>query len=472
MQMNDDIPFLRSDPKQGMAFADAPVASATAGASLAERIDPYWASVWATGSQASWVSADQARRQVESGIGRLPRHLDIDEPTALEAVLSKRTWARRLNALAVLDSWRTVTGEQMAAITGDADLATGKADTMSCLFGAALADVGIFTNGLYNTRDTARATLYRPSRSTAFVQDIEPLMTYPEWVSVTGGLGWESGSQFDRHNLLATEFGLRVAELCEIGAVVGEKLSTWDLLAHAGAGFPAASGVKRAADATLIRTDGARVAVEITATSGPNFEGKVRRWAELLSNRLMADTGLVVMFVLAPQPDKKVRPGEMLTMVRKNIAAAVRDFPGVTFDRVASRMFVANWQDWFPAAHRVDPSFFSLDAYRATGPADELWEKASVLDPFDTPFEPRDESTMLAVIDNLSAIRSVPHWLRTGRPRELWPASITALGYSGIPVPAPTAAANNVGKPLGAGAGSVGAAQPPTRLRAAISHNG
>jgi len=463
------IPYPDISSDQGMAFADAPVASATAGASLAERIDPYWASVWATGSQAAWLSADQARRQVASGLGRLPQHLDVDEAPALEAILSQRNWAKRLNALAVLDSWRTVTGEQMAAITGDGDLASGKSDTMSCLFGAGVADAGIFTNGLFNTRDTARATLYRPSRSTAFAQDIEPHLTYPEWVGVTGGHGWESGSQFDRHNLLATELGLRVAELCEIGAVVGEKLSTWDLLAHTGAGFPAASGVKRAADATLIRTDGARVAVEITATSGPNFEGKVRRWAELLSNRRMADSGLVVMFVLAPQPDKKVRTGEMLTMVRKNIAAATRDFPGVPFDRVASRMFVANWQDWFPAPHRVDASFFALEAWRATGPAYDLWEKASVLDPFDTEFIPRDEAKALAAVNNLSSVRSVPHWLRTGKPRELWPAAVTALGYTGIPVPAPTEPDVHKGKALGAGAGSVGQAMPPLRLRAVLA---
>tara|TARA_R110002051_G_scaffold314950_3_gene392647 strand:+ start:13030 stop:14433 length:1404 start_codon:yes stop_codon:yes gene_type:complete len=464
--MSMEIPYETPGVETGIAFADAPVASATAGASLAERIDPYWASVWATGSQASWLSADQARRQVASGLGRLPNHLDVDEAPALEATLAPRNWGKRLNALSVLDSWRTVTGEQMAAITGDAELATGKSDTMSNLFGAGVADVGIFTNGLYNTRDTARATLYRPSRSTAFAQDIEPHLTYPEWVSVTGGHGWESGSQFDRHNLLATELGLRVAEMCEIGAVVGEKLSTWDLLAHTGAGFPAASGVKRAADATLIRTDGARVAVEITATSGPNFDGKVRRWAELLSNRRMADTGLVVMFVLAPQPDKRVRPGEMLTMVRKNIAAATRDYPGVSFDRVASRMFVANWQDWFPAPHRVDPSFFSLDAWRATGPADDLWERASVLDPFDTPFEPSDVPAAEAVLNNIAAIRSVPSWLRSGSPRELWPSAVKALGYSGIPVPAPSDSEGASKRPLGAAVGSASAAQPPIRLRA------
>ncbi len=81
----------------------------------------------------------------------------------------------------------------------------------------------------------------------------------------------------------------------------------------------------------------------------------------------MADTGLVVVFVVASRPDKKVKPGEYLNEVKKKVAASARDFPGVSFDRTASRMFVASWADWFPAPHRVSPSFFPLMAQRPTG---------------------------------------------------------------------------------------------------------
>ncbi len=94
-----------------------------------------------------------------------------------------------------------------------------------------------------------------------------------------------------------------------------------------------------------------------------------------------------------------------------------------------------------------------------------LRESAAVLDPFDTPFTPRDEQAALAVLDNMSMLRSVPHWLRTGQPRELWPLRVKELGYTGIPVPAPSRPESYVGKPLGAAFGVAGQTQPPRRLQ-------
>jgi hypothetical protein len=450
----------------GVPFDSLPSACPNPDLRASARLDPYWAAVWASGSQASWVTESVAARQIAAGIARLPQYLALGTDQAWAALADGATLARRSGALSAIDTWRTLTGEQMAAITGEARLASGRSRTMTELFAAGIADVGIFTNALWSSKKAARASLYRPSRTHNFTRRLAPHLTYPEWVAVTGGLPWESGSQYDRHNVLATELALRVAEWCEIGAVVGEKLSGWELLAHTGAGFPPASGTPRAADATLIRTDGARIAVEMTATSGPNFAGKVRRWAELLSTRRMADTGLCVVFVLAPAPEKQVRPGEMMTMVKKNIAAAARDFPGVNFDRTASRMFAASWQDWFPAAHRVNPGFAALMAERPTGPLGHLWESASLLDPFDTVFERKDPAGTIAVLDNLAAIRSVPHWLRANyQAPALWPISITDLGYGGIPIPAPSRNPRYKGKPLGAAAGVAGQTRPPARLR-------
>jgi hypothetical protein len=456
-----DIPYLDAavDPATAVDLPDS--ACTVPEVQMQNRIDPYWAAVWAAGAQASWVSEDLAKKQVAAGIGRLPSHLEAGATQVLDALPKANEWSRRLNALSVIDSWRTVTGEQMAAITGDAALATGQSQVMAELFQAGAADVGVFSNGLFNGRNTARAALYRPSRTTAFDRDIAPHMTYPEWVSVTAGQPWESGSQFDRHNVLATELALRVAEFCEIGAVVGEKLSSWELLAHSGAGFPEAVGRNRAADATLIRTDGARIAVEMTASTGKHFEDKVRRWAGLLANRRFADTGLAVVFVVAPRPDRKIRAGEYVTMVRKFVAAAARDNPGVSFDRTA-------WQDWFPAAHEASAEFTTLQAWRPTGAAGDPWQSASLLDPFDLQFDPRDEAAALAVLDNLSGVRSVPYWLRTGRPKELWPRAIKQLGFRGIPVPVPARPEVNTGKALGAANGAAGQTQPPRRLQVVL----
>lgn len=93
-------------------------------------------------------------------------------------------------------------------------------------------------------------------------------------------------------------------------------------------------------------TDGARIAVELTASTGKTFDTKVRRWAEFLSNRWMADTGLVVVFVVATRPDKLVNTGEVMVQVKKSIAAAARDHAGLNFDRTAERIFVVDWRTW------------------------------------------------------------------------------------------------------------------------------
>jgi hypothetical protein len=367
--------------------------------------------------------------------------------------------------MSAIDSWRTVTGEQLAAITGEAELASPRSNAMGELFSAGIADIGQFNTGLAAGRGAGH--IYRPSRTTVFERDIAPKLTYPEWVSVTAGHGWESGSQYDRHNILAAELALRVAEFCEIGAVVGEKLSTWNLLAHEGAGFPAPSaGKQRSADATLIRTDGARIAVELTASTGAAFTKKVAGWAQLLSNRRMADSGLVVVFVVATRPDKMVNTGEVMSQVRHAIAAAARQYPGVNFDRTAERMFVADWRTWFPAAGEAAPGFLTLEAERPTGPASSPWETASLLDPFDVVFDAKNEKAALAALNNLSLVRSVPAWLRTGKAPTLWPHPIRELGYTGIPVPAPSRPDTHVGAPLGAGKGATAATRPPVRLAA------
>lgn len=445
-------------------FADLRSACRTAGVSAVDRTDVYWDGVWEQGASASWLSANLARRQADAGHGRIPTWLNSDPKQLRTSIRNPRRRTTRLSAMSVIDSWRTVTGQQLAAIIGDTEVAGARSRTMGELFSAGVADIGAFNTGLAYGK-TAGA-IYRPSRTLAFEKDISGHLTYPEWVSVTAGLPWASGSQYDRHNILAAELALRVAEWCEIGSVVGEKLSSMDMLAHSGAGFDRPNvGVQRAADATLIRTDGARIAVELTASTGKNFDAKVRRWAELLSNRRMADTGLAVVFVVATRPDKLVNTTEVMSQVLRIVAAAARDNPGVSFDRTASRMFVADWRAWFPAAKTVDPSFLTLECVRPTGKGG-AFETASLLDPFDLVFDAKDEQWSLAVLDNLSMIRSVPHWLRTGTAPVLWPEPIKELGFTGIPVPSHQGVDDADRLPLGAAKGAAGRTRVPRRLLA------
>lgn len=427
------------------------------------RLDPFWASLWSQGSQGAWLTADTARRQIDAGIGRLPATLHLDEDAAWERILSRKI-GRYLDVLGAVDYWRTVTADQLVTLTGQNDIGAGRSQVIADLFAVGLIDVGIFSNALRGVPGSSRASLFRPSRTHVFDRKLAPRLTRAEWLSVTGGQPFQSGSQYDRHNVLTVELAMRAAEMTEVRAVVGEKLSSWDLLAHSGCGFPSPVGRSRNADATFIRGDGARIAVELTASTGPSFHHKVQRWARLLSNRRNADSGLSVVFVLATRPENGVRPGDAATKVRREVALAARDNPGVSYDRTAERMAVVEWTDWFPAPGQVSPAFLTLDAIRPTGPLGDPWAPVSLLDESDLTFTPAPTFDPLAALDNLTGLRAMPRQLRTGKPAQVWPEAVRLAGFDRVPVPAPTRPETYKGKPLGAAFGVSGDAKPPARL--------
>ncbi len=447
-------------------FADVPSACPVPSLRTAARTDVYYTGVWSgASSQAVWLNSDGARAQAADGLGRLPAHLDIDPDEAWASV--EKVGDQRLDALAVAANYHTVTSEQMAAITGQPALMSARSRTMAELFATGITEVGVLGNGMLGRTVRDRLTLHRPARNRHFHDRLQEHLTYPELMSITAGKEFAPGLPHDRHDLLAAEFLLRCAEWVECGVVLGERLSDWDLLAFSGTGAPSRYGMdSKRADGVLVRTDGLRVAIEVTATVGPSFKAKVRRWAALLSERSTAQTGLVVLFLVAPSPGSRSR--EHLNSARKHIAAAARDHAGWSHDRTHSRMFVADFRDYFPAPGQVAPGFFPLMALRPTGPVTALWEEASVLDPMDTPFDPHANLDALAVLSNSCALRSVPFWLRTGKPPALWTIPIKRAGYLSIPVPAPSRESRYSGAPLAAARGAAGQGRPPLRLRSEL----
>ena len=450
-----------------LPLTDVPSACPDDEVRIGRRIDPYWADLWPVGSKASWVDIRAARAQVAAGIGRLPAYLEEDEETARVKVGDVSRLPAHLDVLSVLDSWRSATGEQIAAFTGQSHIASGKSKIMTNLFTTELVDVGIFSNVLFSTRNTARGALYRPNSGNRFEKHVAPGLTYAEWLSTTAGIqNPVGGGWHDRHNVLTTELGLRIAELCAVGQVVGEKLSLADLLGYTGIGLPSKGrGYNRAADMTVIREDGARIAIEVTATVGKSFELKVEHWAELIAKRRMDQSGLCVMFVLVDRQD-----GAIGRRVRSNVYKVVREtvkrFPGVSFDRVASRIGIADWREWFPEPGVVSPSFFELDCDRPTGPAEDLWQRASFLSEADVPFNPSSDWA-LAALDNMSMLRSTPYWLREGRTApDLIPVQLAAAGLKSIPVPPMMRPELTPGtREFGKAHGFVAATKPPLRMR-------
>lgn len=423
-----------------MEFDDLPSAIADHPLRASQRVvDPFYDDIWAPGASAAWTTAKAAASQVARGVARLPARLSMPYDEAWETLLSPTAYKKdaRLNALAALDQWRTLTAEQIALLSGDTKIASGRSTVMKQLFGAGLADVGTFTNALISSRSAHVATVYRPGAHNEFDRKLAPSLTYQEWLSVTGGTPFDTKSQYDRHNLLAAELALRIAEFCSPATVLGEKLSTISALAYEGWGDHAPIQTQgRAADLTAVREDGLRVALEITANAtATGFEKKVEKWAATLSNRRLADSGLVVIFVVTPRPGAR----NLLNDVRKRVARAVKLYPGLNHDLSANRIGVVDWRDWFPGPGEVHEGFPTLDSwfYDSTTVDDEgkgEWVRRSVFDLFDLGYDPAPGRDPLEVRSGASALRATPSWLR-GTPLETAKHVVATAGLApAIPV--------------------------------------
>lgn len=397
------------------------------------RVDPYWGGVWQLGAQAQWVSREHLTRLAESGlVSSRHRFLRTNPADALLRV--HEDWEAKLNILGVLAQWRTATAEQVFAFCGDGIAQASYSRALQDLFAMGAIDRGSVL-GAEVTGSEHRGVLLRPSVSSVFDRVLRPRMSYAEWVSVTGGKKFLTGGQFDRHNVLAAELGLRVAEFVPMGTVLGEGFARVNELAYTSAGLPEPPGRsgQTSADAVLVRRDGARVAVELTASaSGRSFRAKVEAWARVLAKRPAADSGLCVVFVVAERPNAgEAGVHSIAATVRAHVAAACRTIPGVASNRTAERIFVVSWRDWFPARHELSEQFLGLQAQRPSG-TDGAWTDAALSDP-ETVAAPSGLPDATAVIGNSAGLRCVPHQLRAHPRPDLSAVVLSAVGFDGVP---------------------------------------
>ncbi len=420
-------------------FAEMGSACPSTSVDAAHRLDPYWFGLWTGGTQVSWTSRALVARLDDAGVGRMRRaDARVSPEQAMAAMSVPKLRARRCAVLAAIGLWRTLTAEQIAAIVGAPALAKSPADLRTA-WSAGLVEEGRFVSAMAGGRDRkGRGAVYRPVNSPAFTRFAEAL-PYNEWLSVTAGRPWRSGSDLDRHNLLAAELGLRVAEFAEVGTVFGETLSGFDLLsAHPGApgGVVGLRGGRHAdADLTCVRTDGMRIAVELTASTGPNFTRKVERWAQLLMDTDPDDNGLTVVFVEAANPDRISHTNEWNT-IRTTVASAAYSIPGSMRRRVPERMAVARWCDWFPAPLAATRGFRVLAAEVPSGAHGARWNPVSLLDPIEHTFDPRDPDASTAVLRTTANLLGVPHWLRTGPGVDVAAVLREQAGFATPPSPA------------------------------------
>lgn len=422
-----------------LLLGSVPSATADRVFRVAERIDPHWDGVWSRGASAVWLTLREARALASSDFGGssgVPAFVDLSGEQGLRRLGWPSSWQLVLDVLACLDTYRTLSAQQLAYLVGDARVADPDSRVMWDLFALGLVDVGMTRSGV-SGREVRGARLFRPAQTREFDRVVLPRLTFEEWASVTGGRDWESTGQYDRHNVLTNELLLRVAELLPVSAVVGEKLSDLETLGFSSLGLqPPVMRIQRSADGVIVRSDGLRIAVETTASTGSAFQAKCDRWARMLHDRRLADSGLVVVFVVAPRAGESNSKQRVTSgLVQRCVARAAARTPGVVGDRTASRMGVVSWESWFPARGRVSPDFFRLVVRMPCGgDAANPWERVALLDPACVPGPVDDRVRLSGSV--LAGLRSQPHHLASVcRAPMLWRVASSRSGLGGVVPP-------------------------------------
>ncbi|EPD32896.1 hypothetical protein HMPREF9306_01204 [Propionimicrobium lymphophilum ACS-093-V-SCH5] len=277
------------------------------------RVDPFWSGLWRSGLGSAWWDRKLLASHVDAGLVR-DGAFNMDQGQAFESFCcggGGPVWSGRLRGLAGLGSWRVVTNQQLAAVSGFSGWASASSSTVRAGFGAGLLRMGLFAGGVPSS-STGPVFLLRPGSEKVFGH-LSRRLSYWDWLSITGGLPWRVGGLFPRHNVLMSELGLLAAELLpqEFGLSFGERWSGTDQLLGAHG--------NKSGDGLLVRDDGLRVVVELTASAAPALEQKVDAWASLLARNRLASSGVVVVFVVAA-PDKSDR---VARRTRKVVRSAI-----------------------------------------------------------------------------------------------------------------------------------------------------
>lgn len=371
-----------------------------------DRTDPFWSMVWASSSGGpviSWRSIHSERAMNDAGIRIASRPggrtASRPVPEAMARLNQRRT---RLITLGTINLWRTITGQQLAAITGQPGLNSQRSDETGLLFDAGLVQRGRFHYANHSLNSVPE--IFRPDPQADKV-DLRSLR-YADWLGVTLGGPLLKGHQYDRHNILTTELALRAAEMCPLRSVLGEAAATWPRLF----GSALQPNPHRSADAVWVRDDGLKIAIEMTAAVTPATVKKIEQLAELLARD--KSKSLVVLFVVAAQPQDS-RANDVTGRLRQAVKKSAHSSMNRILAEVENRMTIAKWSDWFPAPGLVEPEFVQLRAQRYFA-ADDEWSSTDLLDPYDVPFLGADSDATQAMFANLNGVLGAPHWMRTG----------------------------------------------------------
>lgn len=404
------------------ALDDLPSRNATGAFRAAERADPYWDGMFATGISDGWVSASQYRRATpeQKRWSGIPESFVTSPGDALTQMRTNRHRPSILGALGAVASWRTVTREQLAAITGSGVMARTYPASLSAPFSAGLLSHGHVSAGvnrLAPARD--RMSMWAVGDQIDAYARYRKSLTFAEHIAITGGQGWDAEHRFDRHNVLTAELALRVAEFCDVATVLGEKQMGLPALLSASGLDTAQPELGRKPDAGIVRRDGLVIAIETTASVGNGFRAKVAKWAQVLQRHPSYELPIVLLVIDASTPSQATRTAAKNTTVSEIQAAireAVRDYPGTVLNRTADRIGMVSWPAWFPAPGQATSDFLDLTASfldRSHGHGDG-WRDVRLLDEDEMPYREGSPSAGEVIATNSRLLAGTPHWLRPG----------------------------------------------------------
>lgn len=372
-----------------------------------DRVDPYWGMIWPNsdgGPLIAWRSLRSEQAMAGAGVHTPARpggrhHQPLTQDAAI-ALLNKRR--SRLITLGTVNLWRTITSQQLAAMTGQPGLASPRSEETSLLF-----DAGLVARGRFHYAGRALAEfpeVFRPDTQ-ADKADLRRHLRYADWLGVTFGGPLMSGHQYNRHNLLATEISLRAAEICPLRSVLGEALAQWPRLFDS----KLRPNPHRSADALWVRNDGLKIAIEITATFTTATVKKIEQLAELLARD--SSKSVVVLFVVAQPKDDHT--GDVAKRLRRAIKKSSHSSRARILAEVEKRMAIVKWETWFPGPGLVSREFVPLRAKRYAAAQDD-WITVDLLDPYDVPFEGAGSPEVEETSRNLNDVFGTPWWCRTG----------------------------------------------------------
>jgi len=426
-----------------------------------DRADPYYSGAWSTGAIATWSHRDGVEVAVSTGADpRLHAPIWPLPEVRIASTYLLRHVTLSVKVLGALAGIREGTTAQLAAVAGSTTTAKVAA-VLVAAYAAGMVDMG--RTGITGTFDPyGDDVLWRPRRSTEFDRFFVPQLSYLEWLALTGGIDdWGTHHRGDRHNVLACELLLRTAEHLEIGTVLGERHSG---LRNLMPNPPAGRGhhTRSEADLTIVRPDGLRIAVELTAnTNGAFARTKVDTWLRALQNNRLGQAGVVCLFLTAPAADTPLAgPGSMKEEVTRAIARSAYFTPAV-----AELVAVVDWREWFPRRHvasdwfaelRVDLPLLAVEGQRST---------TSLLRGSRYRTEPRQAAALQCVIPNSAVLAQTPHWIRARLREPALPVQ-RVLNDAPLPKPSPARPGRPAKQlPLGAASGAASQAGVPRRVQ-------